>query len=253
MVHAVENMAFVGDVPWHGLGTQISADMPLDEIQAAAGLDWTVKLEANHKADGSPIDASYYIERESDGQILGKCVTEAYLPVQNSTMFEFFQPFVDAGSLYVHTAGSLFDGAKVWAMATPNEGFTLDGDDTVVSNLVFTLDHSGMRANSCLFSPIRVVCNNTWTLAKNTASQIVKHNHKVPFDADVMVTALGMFQSEFSQFEELAKKMAAKVLTGEEEIDFFRTVFGGKETVDNSGKVTHSIAVRKALLLARGQ
>ena len=253
MVHAVENMAFVGDVPWHGLGTQISADMPLDEIQAAAGLDWTVKLEANHKADGSPIDASYYIERESDGQILGKCVTEAYLPVQNSTMFEFFQPFVDAGSLYVHTAGSLFDGAKVWAMATPNEGFTLDGNDTVVSNLVFTLDHSGMRANSCLFSPIRVVCNNTWTLAKNTASQIVKHNHKVPFDADVMVTALGMFQSEFSQFEELAKKMAAKVLTGEEEIDFFRTVFGGKETVDNSGKVTHSIAVRKALLLARGQ
>lgn len=253
MVHAVENMAFVGDVPWHGLGTQISADMPLDEIQAAAGLDWTVKLEANHKADGSPIDASYYIERESDGQILGKCVTEAYLPVQNSTMFEFFQPFVDAGSLYVHTAGSLFDGAKVWAMATPNEGFTLDGDDTVVSNLVFTLDHSGMRANSCLFSPIRVVCNNTWTLAKNTASQIVKHNHKVPFDADVMVTALGLFQSEFSQFEELAKKMAAKVLTGEEEIDFFRAVFGGKETVDKSGKVTHSRAVQKALLLARGQ
>jgi phage/plasmid-like protein (TIGR03299 family) len=253
MVHAVENMAFVGDVPWHGLGTQISADMPLDEIQQAAGLDWDVRLEANHKADGSPIDASYYIERVSDGQILGKCVTEAYLPVQNSTMFEFFQPFVDAGSLYVHTAGSLFDGAKVWAMATPNEGFTLDGDDTVVSNLVFTLDHSGMRANSCLFSPIRVVCNNTWTLAKNTASQIVKHNHKVPFDADVMVTALGMFQSEFSRFEELAKKMAAKVLTGEEEIDFFRTVFGGKETVDNSGKVTHSIAVRKALLLARGQ
>ena len=253
MVHAVENMAFVGEVPWHGLGTQISADMPLNEIQAAAGLDWNVRLEANHKADGSPIDASYYIERESDGQILGKCVTEAYLPVQNSTMFEFFQPFVDAGSLYVHTAGSLFDGAKVWAMATPNEGFTLDGDDTVVSNLVFTLDHSGTRANSCLFSPIRVVCNNTWTLAKNTASQIVKHHHKVPFDADVMVTALGLFQSEFSQFEQLAREMAAKVLTGEEEIDFFRTVFGGKETVDNSGKVTHSIEVRKALLLARGQ
>ena len=101
MVHAVENMAFVGEVPWHGLGTQISADMPLNEIQAAAGLDWNVRLEANHKADGSPIDASYYIERESDGQILGKCVTEAYLPVQNSTMFDFFQPFQTYQLLYL--------------------------------------------------------------------------------------------------------------------------------------------------------
>ena len=157
MVHAVENMAFVGEVPWHGLGTPITADMPLAEIQSAAGLDWEVRLEANHKADGSPINESFYIERVTDGAILGKCVTEKYLPVQNATMFEFFEPFVEAGSLYIHTAGSLFDGAKVWAMATPNEGFTLDGDDTVVSNLVFTLDHRGIGANSCLFSPILVV------------------------------------------------------------------------------------------------
>ena len=253
MVHAVENMAFVGEVPWHGLGTPITADMPLAEIQSAAGLDWEVRLEANHKADGSPINESFYIERVSDGAILGKCVTEKYLPVQNATMFEFFEPFVEAGSLYIHTAGSLFDGAKVWAMATPNEGFTLDGDDTVVSNLVFTLDHRGIGANSCLFSPIRVVCNNTWTLAKDTASQIVKHNHKVPFDADVMVTALGLFQAEFSEFEKIAKKMAQRVLTGEEELDFFRSVFGGTERTDDSGKVIHSRAVQKALSLARGK
>ena len=38
MVHAVENMAFVGAVPWHGLGTSITTDTPLKEIQAAAGL-----------------------------------------------------------------------------------------------------------------------------------------------------------------------------------------------------------------------
>ena len=61
-------------------------------------------------------------------------------------------------------------------MATPNEGFTLDGDDTVVSNLVFTLDHRGIGANSCMFTPIRVVCNNTWQLAKDTARDVVKHN-----------------------------------------------------------------------------
>ena len=253
MVHAVENMAFVGDVPWHGLGTSITTDTPLKEIQAAAGLDWEVQIAPNHKADGTPIEASYYIERVSDGAILGKCVTEMYKPVQNSQMFDFFEPFVEAGSLHIHTAGSLFDGQKVWTMATPNEGFTLDGDDTVVSNLVFTLDHRGIGANSCMFTPIRVVCNNTWTLARDTAKEIIKHNHKVPFDSDAMVTALGLFQKEFSAFEKLAKKMAKRVLTGEEEIEFFRTVFGGKEKTDDSGKVIHSRAVQKAIALARGK
>ena len=63
MVHAVENMAFVGDVPWHGLGTSIDQDTPLADIQVAAGLDWEVRLEANHKLDGTPIEESHYIER----------------------------------------------------------------------------------------------------------------------------------------------------------------------------------------------
>ena len=254
MVHAVENMAFVGDVPWHGLGTSITTDTPLKEIQAAAGLDWEVQIAPNHKADGTPIEASYYIERISDGAILGKCVTEMYKPVQNSQMFDFFKPFVEAKKLHIHTAGSLFDGAKVWAMATPNEGFTLDGDDTVVSNLVFTLDHRGIGANSCMFTPIRVVCNNTWQLAKDTARDVVKHNHKEVFDSEAMVTALGLFQKEFSNFEKLAKKMARKVLTGAEELEYFRAVFGSQgEKTDESGKVIHSQSVRKALALSRGK
>ena len=254
MVHAVENMAFVGDVPWHGLGTSITTDTPLKEIQAAAGLDWEVQIVPNHKADGTPIEASYYIERISDGAILGKCVTEVYKPVQNSQMFDFFEPFIEAGSLHIHTAGSLFNGAKVWAMATPNTGFTLDGDDKVVSNLVFTLDHRGTAANSCMFTPIRVVCNNTWQLAKDTARDVVKHNHKVPFDSEAMVTALGFFEKEFSEFEKLAKKMARKVLTGAEELEYFRAVFGSQgEKTDKSGKVIHSQSVRKALALSRGK
>ena len=68
MVHAVENMAFVGDVPWHGLGTSIDQDTPLADIQVAAGLDWEVRLEANHKLDGTPIEESHYIERVRRGR-----------------------------------------------------------------------------------------------------------------------------------------------------------------------------------------
>ena len=251
MVHAVETMAFVGELPWHGLGIEIDQNMPIREIQTKAQLDWEVRLEPNCKADGTEIEGSFFIERD-DGRVLGRCVTERYLPLQNTALFDFFEPFIGSGKLYIHTCGSLFDGRKVWVMASPLEGFTLDGNDTVVSNCVFTLDHTGRCANSVMFSPVRVVCNNTWTLAQQSASDIVKHNHKVVFDPEIMYTALDLFHDAFVNFEQDAKAMARRVLSGAEELDYFQHVFGGKLKTDKRGRVHQSKAVNKAIALARG-
>ena len=52
--------------------------------------------------------------------------------------------------MYLHTAGSLYGGQKVWCMASTKEGFTLDGDDEIVNNLLFTISHTGKHANSAL-------------------------------------------------------------------------------------------------------
>ena len=43
MSAAVESMAYVGDVPWHGLGTKVDEDISLREFQRQAGLDWMVQ------------------------------------------------------------------------------------------------------------------------------------------------------------------------------------------------------------------
>ena len=114
MSHEIETMAFTGETPWHGLGQTIDmADAgDLRGFQVAAGLDWEVRLENNHKKDNTPIEDSFYIERSSDGSVLGKSVTDKYLPVQNSELFDFFRPYVDDGRLHIHTAGSLFSGQK---------------------------------------------------------------------------------------------------------------------------------------------
>ena len=253
MSHEVETMAFTGDVPWHGLGKSIAwADVGnIQNFQIEAGLDWEVSLDNNHKSDGTPIDGSYYIERVSDGSVLGKSVTTSYQPTQNSEMFKFFERYIDAGRLHLHTAGSLFGGKKVWVMASPNKGFTLDGDDTVSSNAIFTLDHTGKRANTMMLSPIRVVCQNTWNLAKKNASDTIKHNHKVPFDREIMDDALADFDVQFDEFELIAKSMARHVLTGNADVEFFRTVFGDKGK-DKTGKVENSRSVNKALAMSKG-
>ncbi len=254
MSHEIETMAFVGETPWHGLGRTIDmADAgDLRGFQVAAGLDWEVQLENNCKKNGDPIEDSFYIERDSDGSVLGKSVTDKYLPVQNSELFDFFRPYVDDGRLHIHTAGSLFSGQKVWVMASPMKGFTLDGNDEVTSHAIFTLDHTGRAANSMILSPVRVVCNNTMQLATKLATDEVRHNHKVVFDPAMMDEALNYFNDAFDKYEAEAMKMARRYLTGEETLDFFRGVFGAKVR-EKDGRVFESHNVKKALALAVGK
>ena len=45
MVAAVETMAYVGEVPWHGLGNKVEEGIDLDDFRRNAGLDWEVLPE----------------------------------------------------------------------------------------------------------------------------------------------------------------------------------------------------------------
>ena len=259
MSHEVETMAFAGETPWHGLGNPINNDLTPAEMMEAAGCNWEVALNNNcYPADhphhaSEAIENSNFIERTSDGAILGHYVAGDYKPVQNAELFNFFEEFINDGKMYLHTAGSLFGGQKVWCMASTKEGFTLDGDDEIVNNLLFTISHTGKHANSALNTPVRVVCANTMRLAMDHSDDIIKHNHRAPFSAEALKVALGVSSQSFGELEELAKAMARRSLSGAEETDFFRTIFGGKERTDESGKVTYSEGVRKALAYNRGQ
>ena len=42
MAHAVETMAYAGEVPWHTLGTKVDGDLAPAEVMKEAGLDWNV-------------------------------------------------------------------------------------------------------------------------------------------------------------------------------------------------------------------
>jgi len=261
MSHEVETMAFVGAVPWHGLGEPVSNEMSPTEMMDAAGCNWEVALTSNHYPPdhahhaGEPIEDSNFIERIHDGKILGKYVAGHYKPVQNIELFEFFEEFINNGSMYLHTAGSLFGGQKVWCMASTKEGFYLDDkqQDEVVNNLLFTISHTGQDANSALNTPVRVVCANTMRRAMADVDAIVTHNHRAIFDPETLKVALGVSSKNFGELEEFAKACAKRALSGEEQIDFFKNVFGGKERIEDTGKVVQSEAVRKAMAYFRGQ
>ena len=40
MIAGQAQMAYVGELPWHGLGTKVDQELTPDQFQKVAGLDW---------------------------------------------------------------------------------------------------------------------------------------------------------------------------------------------------------------------
>ena len=54
MAHLVEQMAYVGATPWHGLGHQLPAKQPMEVWARAAGMDWSIcETPVRYQASGA--------------------------------------------------------------------------------------------------------------------------------------------------------------------------------------------------------
>lgn len=247
MAHMVETMAYAGEVPWHGLGVRVPADLHPTQMLEKAGLDWTVrKVPAYAEVAGERVAVGRSaLVRNSDDSILD-VVSDDWNVLQNHEAFEFFHDFVANGDMEMHTAGSLRDGQLVWALAKVNDGFELFKGDQVDSYLLFSNPHRYGWSIDVRFTPIRVVCNNTLTLSLNTASKnFVKVSHRRQFDGDMVKETLGVAKEKLATYREMAQFLGGKRYTGPKLVEYFKTVFpvtGGPEK-----KKEMSISASKAL------
>lgn len=236
MAHELEfvdgkaQMAYVGDVPWHGLGTRVPADLSSDQMLKAAGLDWSVRKVKAYAIDEENNDEVYDIGRSalvrtSDGKLLD-VVSEDWNPVQNQTAFDFFDEYVRAGDMEMHTAGSLKGGQIVWGLAKIKESFELFKGDQIDSYLLFSNFHKYGFSTDVRFTPIRVVCNNTLTLSLNSkVERMVKISHRKVFDPSNVKEMLGIATTKLQKYKEMAAFLGSKQAKGEDIVEYFKRVF----------------------------
>ncbi len=178
MPAAVENMFSVRETPWHGLGSVIQEAPTIAEGIKLAGLDWQVELRAAATVDGLPLKTRGVV-RLTDNKIIGE-VGPQYEPLQNLDAFEFFQPFIDAGEAELHTAGSLFEGSRIWVLCKINrDNVTIRKNDEIAKFIMLSNGHDGKLAVRVGFTPIRIVCANTLAMAHgDKASKLIRIRHK---------------------------------------------------------------------------
>jgi len=225
MAHMVETMAYAGETPWHGLGTNVPADLGPIQMMQKAGCDWTVSKQQMYVLDGVPVTGKKALVRDCDNSVLD-IVGDDWNPVQNDEAFEFFHEYCMAGDMEMHTAGSLDNGRMVWVLAKVKESFSILGDDQVDSYLLFSNPHKYGKAIDVRFTPIRVVCNNTLTMSLNSESKNqVKLNHRTAFDADMVKQTLGIAHDKFAKYKDVAEFLSSKRYTAESLVNYYNDVF----------------------------
>lgn len=250
MAHELEfrngnaSMVYAGEVPWHGLGKRILPDLTPEQTLKEANLDWSVyKVPAYVNIAGKEVETGKSaLVRDVDNSILD-IVSDEWVPMQNSDAFDFFHDFVMAGEMEMHTAGSLKNGQLVWALAKTKEGFSVFGEDSVESYLLFTNPHVFGKSIDVRFTNVRVVCNNTLTMAISEQSKkIVKVSHRREFDAEAVKQTMGIAREKLAIYKETAEFLGSKRYDNESVTEYFKKVFPltgsgarGKELSKNAG------------------
>jgi phage/plasmid-like protein (TIGR03299 family) len=226
MAHEVENMMFVGQTPWHGLGkAMISPPATVEEALVQGGLDWrvnsfpmysniplgTTDLQGRAQFLKVPLPGQALI-RDSDNSVLGT-VGDGYKAVQNGEAFSFFNEALAAGLCDIETAGSLRGGRRVWMLAQIKDAtHDVVANDPVKAYFLVSNSHDGTLAVRVGFTGIRVVCQNTLSMAHhNNKSKLlqVRHTKNVSKGLEKLKEIVdwqrGTFKATVEQFRHLAK------------------------------------------------
>lgn len=227
MAHMMETMAYAGETPWHGLGVQVENDLSVEEMVAAAGIDWTVsKHPTFYRVGDTEIETGKFaLIRDTDNKFLSN-VSDGWEPCQNVDAFSIFEEFVERSELEMHTAGSLKDGRVVWGLAKMKEQFALFNDDVTEQYLLLVNPHTFGNGIHVRSTPIRVVCNNTLSFALGKASEVQStQNHRTVFDAERMKEAIGIAQDKLKKYEEMAIFLSSKRYNDQSFRNFLQQIF----------------------------
>ncbi len=223
-------MAFVGQTPWHKLGQQLDENSSIEQWQVAAGMDWTIEsapVQFYNANDGyaTNVFEGQNVQYRSDNQMPLGIVSDRYHAVQPKEVLEFFRDLVNENGFKIHTAGTLRGGKRMWALAQTGAYAEVAKDDGVGGFLLLSTSTDKSLATTARFTTVRVVCNNTLSIATRGRAHTVSFSHISKFDHDAVKQKLGNAVESFGSFIESAKYLQSQQMTATEANAFLGTLF----------------------------
>lgn len=201
---------------WHGLGQLMPAGQSVEKWQEAAGMNYEVQrgyvryaTERGQAAEAMKVVQDKVVLFRSDTKDALGVVSDSYKVVQPREVLEFFRNWADAGGMTIESAGVLFGGKRYFATAKLGEGVCVDGySDKVVPYALLSTSADGSLATEARWTTVRVVCNNTLSMARE-GKAAVRVTHRSEFKSEEVKNVLENANTEFKAFMEMGRQLAA--------------------------------------------
>lgn len=215
-VYENDKVAYVegSDLPWHNENcVTFKADESLSEQWDKTSLNYTVRCEPLQiVSDGREV-THRAVCRDDNNDILG-IVGPRWEPMQPREVRDILQQLVDEELIKLHTAGSLRNGARMWAqceiVGTESRFEIVPGDELRRFYLI-AQGFDGLLGVHCGFTDIRTVCANTMRAAIHEGRMVrIKHNRLVVDNVRELIGSIDWESQELRQTIEQYQFLASR-------------------------------------------
>lgn len=261
MAHQIEKMAYVGDAPWHALGSRLPAKQPLEVWAQRAGLDFQISETPVRFIAKETVPKGTILEfpdqkvlYRSDTQAALSVVSSRYKVVQPGAILEFYRDLTQASDFELETAGCLRGGRKIWALAKTGKETQLKGNDVVQGYLLLATSCDGTLATTATHTSIRVVCANTLAVALDDAKGAIKVPHRTTFEPALVKSQLGIAVSQWQEFMYRMKHLSERKVSDQDAEKFLLKLMDLPQgAASPTERLTHARGIKKMHDLFRGE
>ena len=252
MAHLINTMAYVGEAPWHQLGNQLATGQSIEVWTEQAGMNWRIEeAPVRYFSDAEQHQRHHTFEGHkvlyrSDTKAPLSVVGEKYKVVQPQEVMEFYRDLTEVSGYELETAGVLKEGKKLWALARTGQQATLRGGDTVRGYLLLATSCDGTLATIATPTTVRVVCNNTLSVALKGAESGIKVPHSTAFDAQAVKKRLGIAVGHWDSFMYEMKQLSERKVKSKEVERFFERVFSYGSPDAKDSTMRNERAIKRA-------
>lgn len=243
MAHKIDNSkgfnAFVAfQMPaWHNLGKVFQEELNTVQALTESGQDYNVSKWPNIHRLPSGIELvskdSFFTMRDDTAAVLGSRLGTDYTVLQNKEAFDIVDEILKTGKARIETAGAIDGGKRVFICLKVKDAIVVGKNDSIDEYLLICNSHDGTLAITAMFTPIRVVCNNTLSAALAGAKGAVKIRHTARAEDRLKeaMKVMGMIEESSKLNAAAYNAMAATDMTKQEFFNYIGNIFMTDEEI----------------------
>ena len=207
---------FIGkrEQAWHNLGKVFTQAMTATEAIKEADITFAVNKEQLFLADGMAVPGKFALTRpavKGAAKAIFGIVGKEYQSIQATQLAKFLDPLTE--KMPVETAGALGEGETIF-LCLDGGKHSIKGEE-ILQYFLVTDYRGGGETLKILYTPVRVVCQNTLImgLADATVRVDLHHDKNIERDAQFYITLMEQLGKRRQQGMQLMEQLAETKLT----------------------------------------